>query len=113
MRNFITFRFHDNDFMSGSRHAMETMYNEFNKELHNDNLDDLKVMFIRLMIGYQMAKHWSWGGRYREEDYFDEVKRYLKYFENSSINDSKEDTLNQHNAEWCSIDLNTGYIWNH
>ena len=100
MRSHITFRFHDNDFTTAQQVALGTMAEQFPSVLCNGELDEIKEMIIRLMIGVVLAQHWKWGGKYRERSIVDDVKHYYEYFSRSSVSDSKEDALMPHNGEW-------------
>lgn len=117
MRKYITFNLGDNDFSSAMREAFEYLKTNYPEELKSAPLEKIKLMVIHLMVGYQMARHQHWGGKYATEDPFEEMKRYYNYFQPISICDTKEETLADHNYGACSIDLNEGhnfgYVWTH
>jgi hypothetical protein len=78
-------------------------------------LEQIKLMVIHLMIGYQMARQLNWGGE--PKDPMVEMQHYYEYFQPIKICETKEETLADHNYASCSIDLNDGhnfgYIWTH
>ena len=117
MRKYITFNLGDNDFSSAMREAFECLKNNYPTKLKEDPLEQIKLMVIHLMIGYQMARQVNWGGSYTEKDPIVEMQRYYEYFQPISMSDTKEETLADHNYASCSIDLNDGpnfgYIWTH
>ena len=117
MRKYITFNLGDNDFSSSMRSAFEYMKNEYPQELKEAPLEQIKLMVIHLMIGYQMAQQHYWGGEYSTKDPMVEMQHYFKYFQPIRICDTKEETLADHNYAACSINLNDGpnfgYVWTH
>jgi len=117
MRKYITFNLGDNDFSSSMMSAFEYMKDNYPQELKEAPLEQIKLMVIHLMIGYQLAKHQTWGGEYAAKDPIEQMAKYYKYFQPISICDTKEETLADHNYGSCSIDLNDGpnfgYVWTH
>jgi hypothetical protein len=113
-RTHVTFCFHDNDFMQATHHALATMMEQWPKVLCEGNEEDIKEMVIRLMIGFTMARHWEFGGSYRQESLASESARLYEYFKKgSSVSFAKDDATALQNGEWCSIDLNRGTVWSH
>jgi hypothetical protein len=113
MRSHITFRFHDNDFTTAQHVALEVMRDQYPDILCKGELADIKEMIIRLMVGVCLAQHWKWGGSYRERSMVDDAEHYYEYFSRSSVSDTKEDAMQEHNSEWGSVDLNLGTVWVH
>lgn len=112
-RSHITFRFHDNDFSTAQHVALGTMAEQFPEVLCNGELEVIKEMIIRLMIGVVLAQHWKWGGKYCERELVYDFTHYHNYFSRSSVSDTKEDAMTSHNGEWGSVDLNLGTVWVH
>lgn len=117
MRKYITFNLGDNDFSSAMREAFEYLKTNYPNELKEAPLEQIKLMVIHLMVGYQMARQQHWGGKYAEKDPIEEMQHYFKYFQPISMSETKEETLADHNYGSCSIDLNDGhnfgYVWTH
>lgn len=117
MRKYITFNLGDNDFSSAMRDAFEYLKTNYPNELKEAPLEQIKLMVIHLMVGYQMARHTNWTGGLAVEDPIEEMQHYFKYFQPISMSETKEETLADHNYGSCSIDLNDGhnfgYVWTH
>lgn len=113
MRKYITFRFGDNDFSNPERYALEFMWKEYPDILKEGSFDQIKEMVIRLMVGFMLASYMTRMESDRNEDPIVTLKKYMAYFKDATISDTKEDANYPNNGEWCSVDLYSGYVWSH
>lgn len=103
---FVTFYFHDNDFINPLHQAMKMMDGYYNLASFSERPEVVKEAVCHLMEGMQNCMDVMWRTRLG--------KSHLDYFrDHGRVMFTRQTPDNGGNGSAVSIDLDTHYIWIH